>query len=55
MKNEKEKLISEFEMDFKKSCLSSGPSSTYTRSKKGDGLKRPGLKLMWKITFFSLK
>ena len=31
-------------MDFKKSCLSSGASSTHTRSKKGDGLKRPGLK-----------
>ena len=39
-------------MDFKKSCLSSGASSTHTRSKKGDGLKRPGLKTGWKITFF---
>ena len=51
MKNEKEKLISEFEMD-----LSSDPSSIYTRSKKGDGLKRPGLKTGVKNNiFFSLK
>ena len=43
-------------MDFKKSCLSSGPSSTYTRSKKGDGLKRPGLKTGFENNiFFSLK
>ena len=43
-------------MDFKKSFLSSGPSSTYTRSKKGDGLKRPDLKTgLENNIFFSLK
>ena len=44
LKNEKERVISEFEMGFKKSCLSSSLNSNYTRSENWYGLKRPGLK-----------
>ena len=33
--NQKERVISEFEMDFKKSLLSSSLNSTYTRSDAG--------------------
>ena len=39
--NQKERVMSEFEIDFKKSCLSSGLNSTYTRSENGYGFKRP--------------
>ena len=42
--NQEERVISEFEMDFKKSCLSSSLNSNYTRSENWYGLKRPGLK-----------
>ena len=38
--NQKERVISEFEMDFKKSRLSSSLNSTYTRSENGRGFKR---------------
>ena len=38
--NQKERVISEFEMDFKKSRLSSSLNSTYTRSENGHGFKR---------------
>ena len=44
MKNEKERLISERQMDFKKSSVSSSLNSTYNRSENGYGFKRPGLK-----------
>ena len=37
--NQKER-ISEFEMEFKKSRLSSSLNSTYTRSENGHGFKR---------------
>ena len=37
MKNEKERVIREFEMNFTKSCLSSSLNSTYTRSENGSG------------------
>ena len=37
--NQKERVISEFEMDFKKSRLSSSLNSTYTRSENGHGFK----------------
>ena len=37
MKNVKETAISEFEMDFKKSCLSSSLNFTYTQSENGCG------------------
>ena len=40
----KEREISEFEMHFKKSCLSSSLNSNYTRSENWYGFKRPGLK-----------
>ena len=39
--NRKERVISEFEIEFKKSCLSSGLNSTYTRSENVYGFKRP--------------
>ena len=39
--NQKERVISEFEIDFKKSCLKSGLNSTYTRFENGYGFKRP--------------
>ena len=42
--NLKERVISEFKMDCKKSCLNSGLNSTYSRSENGYGFKRPGLK-----------
>ena len=42
--SERKNVISEFEMDFKKSSLCSSLNSTDTRSKKGYGFKRPGLK-----------
>ena len=42
--NQKERVISEFKMDLKKSCLNSGVNSTNTRSENGYGFKRPGLK-----------
>ena len=35
LKNEKERVISEFEMGFKKSCLSSSVNSTHTGSENG--------------------
>ena len=38
--DQKERVISEFEMDFKKSRLSFSLNSTYTRSEKGHGFKR---------------
>ena len=38
--NQKERVINEFEMDFKKSRLSSSLNSTYTRSENGHGFKR---------------
>ena len=38
--NPKKRVISEFEMDFKKSGLSSSLNSTYTRSENGHGFKR---------------
>ena len=38
--NQKKRVISEFEMDFKKSRLSSSLNSTYTRSENGHGFKR---------------
>ena len=44
MKNEEERLVSEFEIDFKKSCLSSSLNSSYIRSENRCGFKRPGLK-----------
>ena len=52
--NQKERVISEFEMDFKKSCLSSSLNSTYTRSENGYGFKRrvwngSGKFLVWKM------
>ena len=37
MKNVKETVISEFEIDFKKSCLSFSLNSTYTQSENGCG------------------
>ena len=37
--NQKDRVISEFEMDFKKSRLSSSLNSTYTRSEMGIGLR----------------
>ena len=46
--NQKEREISEFEMDFKKSRLSSSLNSTYTRSENGHGFK--SLKRVWEIT-----
>ena len=39
--NQKERVISKFELDLKKSCLSSGLNSTYSRSENGHGFKRP--------------
>ena len=40
--NQKERVIGEFEINFKKSCsLSSGLNSTYTRSENGYVVKRP--------------
>ena len=37
MKNVKETVISEFEIDFKKSCLSFSLNSTYTQCENGCG------------------
>ena len=37
--NQKERVISEFEMDFKKSRFSSSLNSTYTRSENGVDLR----------------
>ena len=38
--NQKERVISEFEMDFKKSRWGSSLNSTYTWSENGLGFKR---------------
>ena len=52
LKNEKERVISEFEMGFKKSCLSSSLNSTHTRSENRYGFKRPGIKTGVENTIF---
>ena len=50
--NQKERVKSEFKMDFKKSCLSSSLNFTYTTSENGYGFKRPGLKTGVANNFF---
>ena len=52
LKNEKERVISEFEMGFKKSCLRSSLNSTHTRSENRYGFKRPGMKTGVENTIF---
>ena len=45
--NQKERVISEFQMGFKKSRFSSSLNSIYTRSENGHGFKKTGLKRVW--------